>query len=66
MTFRLTAPATRTRVELRHEAPGYEREVLMTLDVDGQPLTVPVADDRSLPTLLKRLPQAFTVTVEEA
>jgi hypothetical protein len=62
--FRVTAPATRKRIELRHESPDYPREVLMTLDVGGQELTVPVNDDRSVPTLLLRMPTSYRVTIE--
>ena len=64
--MKLTAHATRTRLEEVTEAPGFTRTVLMTLAIGDQSLTVPVDDKRTLDTLNKRLPTAFVVTIEEA
>jgi hypothetical protein len=68
--FRVTAPATRVGLQERFMAPKFEREVLMSLRIgdtaDAQTIVVPVADSRTLATLLKRMATEYRLIVEEA
>lgn len=64
-----SAPATFLGVSERHDAPDFERVVLLELGIEEQRLSVPFHDERTLATIAKHMRgKAFrvTVSIEEA